>query len=48
MGNLVGYAHLITAMGLPTDATATGSGQLIPDTVLRFSSVFAGANPSLN
>ena len=24
------------------------SGQLIPDTVLSFSSVFAGANPSLN
>ena len=28
--------------------SGTCSGQLIPDTVLSFSSVFAGANPSLN
>ena len=31
-----------------TASTSPCSGQLIPDTVLSFSSVFAGANPSLN
>ena len=30
------------------DDVSVCSGQLIPDTVLSFSSVFAGANPSLN
>ena len=33
---------------LKTRSSNECSGQLIPDTVLRFSSVFAGANPSLN
>ena len=32
----------------PVRPSGVCSGQLIPDTVLSFSSVFAGANPSLN
>ena len=37
-------AHLMS----PGHMRGGCSGQLIPDTVLSFSSVFAGANPSLN
>ena len=43
-----GNKHFYFAFNCGGGTTAMCSGQLIPDTVLSFSSVFAGANPSLN
>lgn len=43
-----GYAAVRSFLHDHSECESTCSGQLIPDTVLSFSSAFAGASPSLN